>query len=563
MRRRVATWIVILGLAVGACGTGAGTPALGSAVPSQVPASAPASVPATAVPTGATVADTLQMHWLGNCTCIWHPAAYETFSQAINFEMMFSKLLERGWREDGTWQPIPDLADSWETSPDGLTWTFHLHPGVHWQDGAPFTANDVAFTINQSFHYAYRYTNAAWEAVVGSDDVKAGKSRTAPGVKVIDDNTIALTIKAPNADYFSDLADPESVIVPQHLLKDVDPKSIEVSPFATTSPIGTGPYRFIKYETDQYSQFEAFPEYFKGAPKIRNVFIKRLSGEQAIAQLESGDLDLSVRLNPAEQAHLAKDANLDVMSSPGVGTYGPNFNMLAVTDVNCRLAVAYAIDAQGIIDSIYGGAGRINKGVTPGMPAADDQVFFNYDPARARAYFEKCTGSAQWDKTKPFRIVFDRSFAGVEQWAPVMQQNLEAVGFKVDLIGLETAAAGEYYNKLDSYEAIISQGGDQGLGPFRTQVSYDCKQVSPALYKAFYKDCHVTGLFAQARKEVDPAKRNEIFKQISGILNKAVDTISLWTTNALSAKSKRLHGVTVPPNTREFIIGVPNWTLTG
>jgi hypothetical protein len=52
------------------------------------------------------------MHWLGNLTAIWHPAAYETFSQAINFEMMFSKLLERGWQADGTWKPIPDIADS-------------------------------------------------------------------------------------------------------------------------------------------------------------------------------------------------------------------------------------------------------------------------------------------------------------------------------------------------------------------------------------------------------------------------------------------------------------------
>jgi peptide/nickel transport system substrate-binding protein len=381
-------------------------------------------------------------------------------------------------------------------------------------------------------------------------------------VRVIDDNTIALTIKAPNADYFSDLADPESVIMPEHLLKTVDPKGIETSAFATNSPIGTGPYRFIKYETDQYGQFEAFPDYFKGPAKIRNVFIKRLPGEGALAQLESGDLDLSVRLLGRVEAHLAKDANVDVISSPGVGTYGPTFNMLAVTDVNCRLAVAYAIDAQGIIDSIYGGAGHINRGVTPGMPAADDQVFFTYDPAKAKGYFVQCTGSAQWDKTKPFRIVFDKSFAGIEQWVPIMQQDLEAIGFKVELIGLETAAAGDYYNKLDQYEVVIVQGGDLGLGPFRSEVNYNCKQDSPAVWKAFLRDCRVTDLFAKARRELDPGKRNEIFKQISSILNKAVDAVSFWTTNALSAKSKRLQGVTVPPNTREFIVGVQNWTLT-
>ena len=101
-------------------------------------------------------------------------------------------------------------------------------------------------------------------------------------------------------------------------------------------------------------------------------------------QLESGDLDLSVRLNPAEQGRLEKVANLDVLSTSGVGTYGPYMNLLSLTDVKTRQAIAMGVDAQGIIDSVYGGAGHINRGVLPGMPPADDQVYFDYDPAKAR-----------------------------------------------------------------------------------------------------------------------------------------------------------------------------------
>ena len=92
--------------------------------------------------------------------------------------------------------------------------------------------------------------------------------------------------------------------MPQHILEPTDPKAVETIPFSTTSPIGTGPYKFIKYETDQYTEFEANPDYFLGAPKIQKIFVKRLLGDQAIAQLESGDLDLSVRLNPAEKGRL-------------------------------------------------------------------------------------------------------------------------------------------------------------------------------------------------------------------------------------------------------------------
>ena len=107
-------------------------------------------------------------------------------------------------------------------------------------------------------------------------------------MKVIDDNTISLTLDAPNADFVSDLTDLPAFIVPQHILKDTDPKEVETIEFSTTKPIGTGPYKFIKYETDQYTQFEANPDYFQGPPKIKNIFVKRLLGDQAIAQLEVG-----------------------------------------------------------------------------------------------------------------------------------------------------------------------------------------------------------------------------------------------------------------------------------
>ena len=126
---------------------------------------------------------------------------------------------------------------------------------------------------------------------------------TVSGVKVVDDNTVALTISAPNADYF---AGPDRLHVVHHARARPQGRGSEdardSSAFATTSPIGTGPYKFIKYETDQYSQFEANPDYFKGPAKIKNIFVKRLTGDAPSRPAESGELDLSVRLNPAEKA---------------------------------------------------------------------------------------------------------------------------------------------------------------------------------------------------------------------------------------------------------------------
>ncbi len=558
MRRRAVTFLAVLGLVVTACSS---TPAATQA-PTAAPtaaATAAATAAPTAAPSAAGTADTLNMHWLGDITPLWHPSLGETFSQSINFYLMFNKLIERDWAADGTWKPKADLADTWEITPDGLTWTFHLHPGVKWQDGQPFTANDVAFTINYAAKVSiFKNPTTAWSAIVGWKDVRAGTAQTASGVKVIDDNTIALTIGAPNADYFSDLTDYSSFIMPEHVLKDVDPTKLDTSDFAVSKPIGTGPYDFVKYEPDQYSQFQANPDYFKGPAKIKNIFIKRLTGDQAIAQLQSGELDLSIRLNPAEKAHLEAVPTLDVLSTPGVGTASFYMNLLTVTDVKTRQAIAYAIDAKGIVDGVFGGAGRLNRGVNPGMPAADDQIFYDFDPAKAKSLLD----SSSWDKTKPLRILYDKSFAGVDQYAPIMQQNLEAIGFKVQLMGLESAAAVPMYDKIDQFDVTIAQGGDQGVGPFRTQIYYSCKQTDPPHFKTYSRNCAIDDAFVAARKELDPAKRTDIFKSISKMLAAEAEKVSFWTTNALSAKSKGLQGVVVPPDTREFILGAENWTLT-
>ena len=569
MRVRAFALLAVLVIVVGACQGTAATPAPATAAPATA---APATAgPATAAPatpaatTGGTAQDTLQAHWLGDCTCIWHPAAYETFSQYANFELMFSNLLDRDWAADGlTWSPRGDIAESWEVSPDGLTWTFKLRQGVKWHDGQPFTAADVEFTIQRSLITPIRFTRAAWAAVKGAQAVIDAGSGTAEGVKVIDDYTIALTLAEPNADYTSNLADPEAAIMPKHILEPTDPKAVETIEFSVSKPIGTGPYKFIKYETDQYSEFEANPDYFMGAPKIAKIFIKRLPGDQAIAQLESGDLDLSVRLNPAEKGRLEKVPTLDVLSTPGVGTFGPYYNMLRVTDVNCRKAMAYAVNAQGIVDSVFGGAAKLNKGVTPGMPQADDQELFEYNPEKAKELFAQCGPGDGWDKTQPLRVMFDKSFAGVEQWVPIWAQDLEAAGFKTELNGLETTAAIESYNKIDQWEIVIAQGGDQGVGPFRTKNYYvPYNKTEPAYEKAYYKNQEIDKLYAQATTEFDEAKRTEIFKKVESILNKAVFHTSLWTTNALSAKVKGLQGVSVPANTREWITSkVWLWTLT-
>ena len=185
---------------------------------------------------------------------------------------------------------MADLADTWDVSPDGLTWTFHLHPGVKWHDGQPFTANDVAFTISRAL---LNTAQEPTERLVRRRRRRQGRPtrrpRSPPASRSSTTTRSRSTIGAPNARLRQrpDRLRRRSSCRSTSSRTPIRP-SVETIAFATTSPIGTGPYKFIKYETDQYSQFEANPDYFKGAPKIKNIFVKRLTGDQAIAQLAVG-----------------------------------------------------------------------------------------------------------------------------------------------------------------------------------------------------------------------------------------------------------------------------------
>ena len=196
-------------------------------------------------------------------------------------------------------------------------------------------------------------------------------------------------------------------------------------------------------------------------------------------------------------------------------------NLLTLTDVKTRKAIAMGVDAQGIIDSVYNGAGHINRGVLPGCRRPMTRAL-HYDPAKAKQLLDEST----WDKSKPFRIVFDKSFAGVEQWTPIMQQNLQDIGFKVELIGLDTDGRDRDVRQDRQFDVTIAQGGAQGVGPFESQIYFSCKQTEPAHYKTYSRNCAIDDGFVAARKEIDAEKRTEIFKHISKLINDEVEKVA-------------------------------------
>ena len=272
--------------------------ACGAATTSTAPSAAPASAaPPSAAALGRSTqcerergrgGSVLRVARLADHYNFWHPVQFQTGNQFQWWSSVFNTLVEA---EADSKTVIGDLAATFDVSPDATVYTFHLAPNVKWHDGEAFTADDVMFTVNWTVqnYDAFKGFLPAWNQIKGAEAVK-GTTNTPEGLKKIDDSTVEMTLAAPNARFLYSITDMANVILPEHVLKDVTAADVEKIDFTVGKPgvtIGTGPYKLAAFTADQSVELEAFPDYFKGAPKIQKIIFKLFADPAlAVAQLE-------------------------------------------------------------------------------------------------------------------------------------------------------------------------------------------------------------------------------------------------------------------------------------
>ncbi len=487
---------------------------------------------------------------------IWHPVGFKTGTQYVHFQLIFNTLVKRAPDEKTI---IPDLADSWDISADALTFTFHLHPGVKWQDGQPFSANDVVFTITQAVQqqdaYVGTYPISNWTSIVGADAVKNGSATSISGIEMPDPSTVRMTLTAPNVYFLSGLADPAYSIMPQHLLKDATAANIQQQAFLT-QPIGTGPYKFAKYAPDQYVEFDANPDYFKGKPHIDQIFWKIMKPEVVASALQSGDVDLAVEINPQDRDRLGKDPNLKVLAVNGVGHEMLEYRVdnPLVADKRVREAIYYGFDRRSLLQNVFGGAGKILW-----LPQGFDQENipgidrYEYNPEKAKQLLE----DANFNFDATFEIPYITDEPGWAQIAAALGQSLTDLGLTnvqlepLDAAAWETRIAGsDFPVTLQCCGTLLNEDG-QGF-------VFNCQKPRATNYA----NCDVDNLYAKGRATADPAARQDIYNQLAQILNTDVPYNWLWTVQTTNAASTRLGGgFEIYPNARESFSRVETWQL--
>ena len=466
----------------------------------------------------------------------WSGISWESFRLGYDFLTWY----------DEDYQPAPDLATSWETSPDARTWTFHLRPGMKWHDGQPLTARDVAFTYNLILD---TQTPAYIQYLTGVTGV------TAP-----DDVTVVITTRKPNAGMLA-LYIP---ILPEHVWKKVDPDHLDT--FKNMPFVGSGPFRVTELKKSKWVKLEGNPDYpadLGGPPAIQALYyVISQNTDSMIEDYKAGNLDAIVDFPATYEKVLAAAPGTTAVAAPAIGFHELAFNCWSspkskgdplLRDAAIRRAVHWAIDKEKIdATSMAGQAVPGTSLLSPAegawhwdVPAADQ---YRYDPEKAKQLLEDAgytdrdgdgvRENAGGDKLE-FRLAALNEYPEDLAAAKMIVSWCRDIGIKLNLDQKDEGAFGdEVYDNADYDLFIWSWGGD--IDPGFMLSTFTTRQILN-WGDSQYSNPEYDRLYVRQAEALDPSdpgdtsKRKAITDEMQKILYRDDPYIVLWYNVNLQA----------------------------
>ena len=437
---------------------------------------------------------------------------------------------------------VGDLAESWTVSPDGLVLTFVLRPNARWHDGAPVTAADVQFTYQKLIDPAVRTPFSSSYELVDS-------------LEVLDARTVRIRYREPFAPALESWM---MGIIPKHLLEHTD---LNTAAFLR-HPIGTGPYRFVRWKTGELIELAANPDYFEHRPSIDR-YLFRVIPDQATEFLEllTQAVDL-MNLTPLQYTRQTQSGFVErayrKFRYPSFGfTYiGYNLQDGRFADVRVRRAIDHAVDKRAILDGVLFGLGAVATGpypkeswaFDPSVPAAP------HDPEAARALlreagWEDRDGDGWLDRDgQPFRftLMTNQGNEVRRQVAEIVQQQLRRVGIDVRIRVIEWSTFVHEFIDKRRFEAVLL-GWNLSRDPDLYDLFHSSKTKEGEYNFVGYANPEVDRLLVEGRRTFDQPGRRRIYHEVHRRLAEDQPYTFLYVPDELPVVASRFRNIIPTP----------------
>lgn len=460
---------------------------------------------------------------------------------------------------------IPELAESYEISKDGLTYTFKLKDDIYFHDGEPVTAEDVEFTIRASQDNTIKsFKRANWDSI---------------RIEVINKKEIKFILKTPYSPFLENTI---LGILPKHIWGAIPPEQFAFSEF-NIEPIGSGPYKIKnikKNSSGVLEQYElvAFKKYVLGEPFITKIVINFYANEEALINAyKKGAVEAINSISPENTKLLEKSNGMKIESVPLPRIFGIFFNQNqnpVFANKEVREALNKSIDKNRIVSEILSGYGiAINNPVPPVSKFFDtssqEEVF---DPQKASDLLEKNGWKIDKNGVRSKKInkkittlnfsISTSDSPELKAAAEIIKENWEKIGASVAIKVFESGDLNQNVIRQRNYDTLLFGeiiGRDMDLFAFW----HSSQRNDPGLNIAMYANVKTDKLLEEARSTYDDALRDKKYKAFQAEILKDVPAIFIYSPNFIYIIPNKINSLSLGQITTpsERFLNVNTWNI--
>lgn len=447
------------------------------------------------------------------------------------------------------------------TTDDNKHFFINLDENAVWSDGTPVTSKDVLFTFLLWASPEIGATGMSIEKIEGTGDdgyVELGATSVSGVIAVNDHQVVVITKSEMALHSFMNIFGRYILILPEHILGDVPRGQLLSYDWFNAPTVVSGPYFIREVDLNHYVTLEANENYFKGAPRIKNLNIKVVTASQLLAGLRSGEIDL---VQQTTGAILQEDYD-SVRALEGITVYEGTpvtnqsifFNTERVDDVRIRQAILYGIDRQTILNDLLKGQGEVVEGfLASAGPFYDDITPVDYDPEKAKQLLAEAEADG-WDKSTQYIFYVNSGDTTFVQIASFIAAKLGEIGLNIKINTVDIASLLSIAGSGD-FDLLAVQYTYTPVDPY-TDISW---LLSKGGWTRYYRE-EVANALDITQKSTD---MNEIIKQYriaTDYTQQEVPMISAYIISALGAVNDRLENAV--PDVYGTFINVHEWRVT-